>query len=279
MDLSCIISSGDLELYVLGMLSDEEVKQVEQLIVLFPQVREEVDRIAATIGALADESAIRPSPSAREELFKKFSELSLEESGQSQSASASKTIANNRSGRVISIGKKPPLFLNIAAILLVVLAASFLIYLVGDNKKKNQTIIALERSLENRNRDLIQKQQQSNTYSELISLLLDENFRQIKLENLPGKPKATVDIFWHRTTNELLLVDLSLPAVPPGKQYQLWAIVDGQPVNAGMLEEKKLVAQKMHAFEKADAFAITLEKAGGSKTPTLQEMFVLGKVS
>lgn len=279
MDLSCIISSGDLELYVLGMLSDEEVKQVEQLIVLFPQVREEVDRIAATIGALADESAIRPSPSAREELFKKFSELSLEESGQSQSASASKTIANNRSGRVISIGKKPPLFLNIAAILLVVLAASFLIYLVGDNKKKNQTIIALERSLENRNRDLIQKQQQSNTYSELISLLLDENFRQIKLENLPGKPKATVDIFWHRTTNELLLVDLSLPAVPPGKQYQLWAIIDGQPVNAGMLEEKKLVAQKMHAFEKADAFAITLEKAGGSKTPTLQEMFVLGKVS
>lgn len=279
MDLSCIISSGDLELYVLGMLSDEEVKQVEQLIVLFPQVREEVDRIAATIGALADESAIRPSPSAREELFKKFSELSLEESGQSQSASASKTIANNRSGRVISIGKKPPLFLNIAAILLVVLAASFLIYLVGDNKKKNQTIIALERSLQNRNRDLIQKQQQSNTYSELISLLLDENFRQIKLENLPGKPKATVDIFWHRTTNELLLVDLSLPAVPPGKQYQLWAIVDGQPVNAGMLEEKKLVAQKMHAFEKADAFAITLEKAGGSKTPTLQEMFVLGKVS
>ena len=279
MDLSCIISSGDLELYVLGMLSDEEVKQVEQLIVLFPQVREEVDRIAATIGALADESAIRPSPSAREELFKKFSELSLEESGQSQSASASKTIANNRSGRVISIGKKPPLFLNIAAILLVVLAASFLIYLVGDNKKKNQTIIALERSLQNRNRDLIQKQQQSNTYSELISLLLDENFRQIKLENLPGKPKATVDIFWHRTTNELLLVDLSLPAVPPGKQYQLWAIVDGQPVNAGMVEEKKLVAQKMHAFEKADAFAITLEKAGGSKTPTLQEMFVLGKVS
>lgn len=279
MDLSCIISSGDLELYVLGMLPDEEVKQVEQLIALFPQVRQEVDRIAATIGALADESAIRPSPSAREELFKKFSELSLEESGQSQSASASKTIANNRSGRVISIGKKPPLFLNIAAILLVVLAASFLIYLVGDNKKKNQTIIALERSLQNRNRDLIQKQQQSNTYSELISLLLDENFRQIKLENLPGKPKATVDIFWHRTTNELLLVDLSLPAVPPGKQYQLWAIVDGQPVNAGMLEEKKLVAQKMHAFEKADAFAITLEKAGGSKTPTLQEMFVLGKVS
>ena len=279
MDLSCIISSGDLELYVLGMLSDEEVKQVEQLIVLFPQVREEVDRIAATIGALADESAIRPSPSAREELFKKFSELSLEESGQSQSASASKTIANNRSGRVISIGNKPPQFLNIAAILLVVLAASFLIYLVGDNKKKNQTIIALERSLQNRNRDLIKKQQQSNTYSELISLLLDENFRQIKLENLPGKPKATVDIFWHRTTNELLLVDLSLPAVPPGKQYQLWAIVDGQPVNAGMLEEKKLVAQKMHAFEKADAFAITLEKAGGSKTPTLQEMFVLGKVS
>ena len=49
MDLSCIISSGDLELYVLGSLSPEEAYQVEQLMSIFPEVREEVDRISETV--------------------------------------------------------------------------------------------------------------------------------------------------------------------------------------------------------------------------------------
>ena len=35
----------------------------------------------------------------------------------------------------------------------------------------------------------------------------------------------------------------------------------------------------MFDFVKADAFAITLEKAGGSPTPTKNEMYVLGKTS
>jgi anti-sigma-K factor RskA len=35
----------------------------------------------------------------------------------------------------------------------------------------------------------------------------------------------------------------------------------------------------MKVFPKADAFAITLEPKGGSSTPTMEEMCVLGKAS
>ena len=38
------------------------------------------------------------------------------------------------------------------------------------------------------------------------------------------------------------------------------------------------VLQKMKPFDKADAFAITLEKKGGSTTPTMEAMYVMGKV-
>ena len=71
-----------------------------------------------------------------------------------------------------------------------------------------------------------------------------------------------------------------MPAAPTGKQYQLWAIVDGSPVDAGMITTDKgsYSIQKMKSFGKADAFAITLEKTGGSPTPTMSEMVVISEL-
>ena len=55
---------------------------------------------------------------------------------------------------------------------------------------------------------------------------------------------------------------------PTGKQYQLWAIVDGKPVDAGVINNC-IGLCKMKKIDHAEAFAITLEKEGGSPTPTL----------
>ena len=74
-------------------------------------------------------------------------------------------------------------------------------------------------------------------------------------------------------------MDVSLPAAPAGRQYQLWAIVNGQPLDAGMLRDTKMQVQQMKAFAQADAFAITLEKSGGSPTPTMSALYVMGKTS
>jgi anti-sigma-K factor RskA len=65
--------------------------------------------------------------------------------------------------------------------------------------------------------------------------------------------------------------------IPPGKQYQLWAIVDGKPVDAGMVGDCEGLC-KMKVINRAEAFAITLEKEGGSSAPTLTAMYVMGKV-
>ena len=70
-----------------------------------------------------------------------------------------------------------------------------------------------------------------------------------------------------------------MPQPQAGQQYQLWAIVDGKPVDAGMVEiDPGKALHRMKNIPKAEAFAITLEKAGGSPTPTLTAMFVMGKV-
>ncbi|MEZ4904504.1 MAG: anti-sigma factor [Spirosomataceae bacterium] len=79
-------------------------------------------------------------------------------------------------------------------------------------------------------------------------------------------------------TQEVQLNVLSLPTPTSDKQYQLWALVGGNPVDLGVFDVNTAM-QKMKAIPKADAFAVTLEKKGGSPTPHLEELYVMGKVA
>jgi hypothetical protein len=54
-------------------------------------------------------------------------------------------------------------------------------------------------------------------------------------------------------------------------------LVDGKPLDAGVVEDLPGICQ-LKTIQRAQAFAITLEKMGGSPTPTLTQMFVLGNV-
>jgi len=102
------------------------------------------------------------------------------------------------------------------------------------------------------------------------------DYKKIDLINIPGKASGHAQVIWNTKTHEVFVAGVSLPAPPSGKQYQLWAIVDGKPVDAGVMHEIKNVAQKMKTFDRADAFAISIEKEGGNPTPT--EVYMMGKV-
>ncbi|RYZ35432.1 MAG: anti-sigma factor [Sphingobacteriales bacterium] len=86
-------------------------------------------------------------------------------------------------------------------------------------------------------------------------------------------------VYWDTRSKAVYLAMKNLPPAPKGKQYQLWAIVDGKPVDAGVYALNPQEAmQKMKVIPKAEMFAITLEQEGGSATPTMEEMYVAGKV-
>lgn len=273
MDLSCIISSGDLELYVLGLLPDNERQQIEQLITIFPEIKEEVDRICKTLEDVANQSDLSPDPALKEKLFQSLNkhETKVIEINRDPNSSHIQDLPDPHT-KVIPIQKRSINYLTAASIAGLILAASIIAYLANQNNKHSDKVASLEQKLS-------QQQQQTAAYVQLQKIVSDENFQQINLEEVAGKPNAIVKLFWNKLSREVFVVDVSLPSPPSQKQYQLWAIVDGKPVNAGMLTDKKQIAQKMQGFEKADAFAITLEKYGGSEAPTLEEMYVMGKAS
>jgi anti-sigma-K factor RskA len=272
-DLSCIISSGDLELYVLDSLSPEETYQVEQLMSIFPEVREEVDRISETVERMALQSTHAPGENTRANVFASFKRLKAEEDPQAPS----KIIATQNPPVTTSYTTIRRIngyrYMAVAAVFLLVVSIGLLMLVTNQNSKKNKLIGTLNQqvaAVSNKAR------QQSGDYEQLMNLLKNKDYQQIKLQPLPGKPEATANIYWNQKTSDVYLLDISLPAAPANRQYQLWAIVDGKPVSAGMLSGSH-TTEKMGRFANAQAFAITLEKAGGSETPTLDQMYVMGK--
>lgn len=283
MDLSCIISSGDLELYVLGQLPPDEAYKVEQLAKLFPEVEAELDAISAALEGVADAAAVPPPPSVKEGLMGKLAALKAEEEGRQAPATAAPIptlpSSDGRSTAPVVPMRRQRTPLLAAALIGLLLCVGGLIYLASLNRQTNTRLAGVNQQLDSLQRNNTAQQQQLQTYQQTMAMLHSDEYRKIRLIQVPGKPAAEVELLWNTRTSEVYAMDLSLPQAPSDKQYQLWAIVDGKPVDAGMLTDTKMQAQKMKAFTKADAFAITLEQKGGSPTPTLEAMYVMGKTS
>jgi anti-sigma-K factor RskA len=75
------------------------------------------------------------------------------------------------------------------------------------------------------------------------------------------------------------MANANMPVNDKYHQYQLWALVGGKPVSLGVFDADTTSKdmKEMESIASADAFAVTLEKRGGSPTPTMDEMMVLGK--
>ena len=93
-------------------------------------------------------------------------------------------------------------------------------------------------------------------------------------------PGSFANIYWDSTSKDVYLLVNNMPKPASDKQYQLWAIIDGKPVDLGVIDEKvwdkKLLVQ-MKNVQNAQAFAITLEPEGGSPAPR-GSMYVMGKL-
>lgn len=263
MDLSCIISSGDLELYVLGMLPADEAEKITRLAELFPEIEAEITRITDTLKDVADSRDTAPSPALRNKVMHSLGELKKQESIEGVAPVVP----------MIQPAKKRSSWMAAASVVALLAAVGFM-YMYKTQMNQQAEIGKMQASLDQLRGNLQQQQVRISQDSLLMAMYDNEAIRKIKLKGLPGGADADVQLFWNKETMDVFVTQMRLPQTPSGKQYQLWAIVDGKPVDAGVLSSG-LAMQKMKAFPRAEAFAITLEKAGGSPTPTLETMIVM----
>ncbi len=275
MDLSCIISSGDLELYVMGMLPPNEAAKVETLAQLFPEIQDELNAIAATFEAGAMQAAVPPSASVKEKLM---ASLPVQQRTSINSSATAKVVemkmepaATRSSFSKMAIA---------ASWALLILLGGLSAYLFNNNSKLKSDVASLQQSATGYEKQMTDLNKKVSSYETYRRLKSDPALTSVALASVKPDVQQQAEVFWNKTTGELFIDPSSLPLAPAGKQYQLWFLIDGKPIDAGMISlSDAATIQKMKECKGAQMFAITLEKEGGNPTPTMEQMVVAGKVS
>lgn len=272
MDIQAYIQSGIIESYVLGLASAEESVELETLQLQHPEVGEAIAEFSQLLEEQAFINAIAPPADVKAKIMAVIKD---EERQATVVTLPAGTKANHSiSAKYIHL----PKMLAAASVILFIVSAGLNFYLYNRYNQKDNAYQALlsERNTLQANNQIYQTHLQQ--WQKAAEVMSDPAMTVVKMPGVAGKEQNLATVYWNTKNKELYIQANKLPPPAKGKQFQLWALVDGKPVDAGMLDAECKGVCRMKNIPRAQAFAITLENAGGSPTPTMEQMYVLGKV-
>ena len=245
------ILSGIVESYVLGLASDEERREFEQMCSQHPEVLAARNSFELALEKQAMENAIAPAPGLKDKIFQQIS----------------------ATGKIVSIHAAPVVKTNWLKY-----AAAACVILLAGSVYWNISLSSKNKSLQNNYNNTVAEL--DNVKKDINTLTGNANIKMASMKGLDASPQSYATVYWDTTSHDVYLLANNLPAAASDKQYQLWAIFNGKPVDLGVFDFKKekLLIQAKNA-QGAEAFAITLEKKGRTNT-TVPEgtMVVMGKL-
>jgi hypothetical protein len=265
MDVREYIASGTLELYAMGILSPEEMLEVSDIAVKYPEIKVEIRKIELMMEQYATAHGKEPRAELKNSIIQKIKEA----------PSVPQVIQPEISGtRDISFTQ-----LMVAASVTILLVGNIFLFYKWQSVQRNlNSMISQNYQLAQGYNALKAKNLQS---SNDLAMISNEGVRKIALKGMTKKNSSALAIvYWNEKSNETFIDIKNLPMPKEGKQYQLWAIMDGKPFDAGIIKmdstENKL--QKLKDIKAAQILAITLEEMKGSPAPTMDEMVLFAKL-
>lgn len=250
----------------MGLTSAAETAEVAQWAKQYPEVAAEIELIQSGLQTYAEVFAVAPDASVKEKLFAAIN------TNKAAPVVDLKT-ADTTTAKIYSIS---PAWKYAAAAGIILLVGSLIFNYMFYNKYQTaNTELATTQSELQKQKDI------AKAMDDDMSVIANKNAMPVSLKPMPDVPDAAARIYWMQHTKEVYIDPSNLPKAPAGKQYQFWAIVDGVPVNGGIITTeingKKVHIQKMKSFGKAQAFAVSLEDAG-PEVPVPTKVMVAGEI-
>lgn len=240
---------------MLGELSEVERVELEQNLLNSSELRRELERVEKTQEELLMKLAMAPSPSVKERVMRGV----------------------QPEGKVVAINTTSVWQYATAASIVVALLASYLAYHYHD--KWQETSFTLT-NLIAQNKQIAEDYNVVNEKLDKIqddfSIIENTAFTKIVMKGTANAPDALASVYWNPTTKEVYLSIQNLKELTQTNQFQLWAIVDGKPVDAGVFDSQGTGLMRMKSISGAVAFAVTIEPRGGKESPSLETMQAMG---
>lgn len=262
MDAKEYIESGILELYVYGLLSEAENEEVYAMAKNNPEVNEEIIAIEKAIVALS--SSFSPFHSvANFEKIKAKLEL--------------------KHANVIKLeepGRNWTKYIGWAAAIALLAGIG---YQYNELSQSNTLVVNTEAEKVKLEKEFNVLQIKNNANEISLAVLRDAKNTVVTLGGQAVAPKSSAKVYWNKESKAVYVDASGLPEPPKGMVYQVWALKMNPltPTSIGLLNNFNENGPKIFAVnnaEEAEAFGITLEPAGGSLSPTMEQLYTLGKV-
>jgi anti-sigma-K factor RskA len=248
------IQSGAIENCVLGMANTEEARELEEMRSLHPEVNDAFVQFETSLEQQCLQAAIAPPTDLKNKLM-----ATVLGEGRKEEARVVPLTATHK-----------PFWKQYAAaaaiaILLGSVAINFM--MMGRVKKMNDQIAELK---ENNGKN-----------DSKYAFLTDPEITPVAMYGTGTHSICRCSLYWDKKTKKAYIQIHHLAEQPDDKDYQLWALVDGKPVSAGIFRpgDKSKPIEMNNIPEGASVFAVTLEKKGGSAAPTLEQMYLKGDIS
>lgn len=267
MDIDKYISSGILEEYALDALSAAERKEVEEMLAQYPELKTELEAIEISLENVAMKTAVAPPIDLRSSILS-----AVEETTPAQEPAQEIKVVQMPASNTWK-------FLVAASVALALVSG----YMAFDYRAKWKSTNEAYAELVGSNTLMADQYNKVNQRLEGIEndleIMSNTEFLRVPLAGTENALEASASVFWNKRTEEIYFNIQNLKALSQDQQYQLWAIVGGNPVDLGVFDLGKEGLLKMKNISGAVAFAVTIEPRGGSESPHLETMQVIGNVS
>lgn len=233
-----------LEKYLIGTTNTEETLQVERYIAMYPEVREIYNELQENLETFAKMHAVKAPEGLRTKILNRIKAQN----------------AGRRRFRRYAIAA------SITALLFA--GSSYFFW------NQNQSLQAENNIVNNRIKDL--EEDMKNQLEDVRNQFIVLNNPQTRKYMVNGNKKAKElkAVAYINPVKKLAYINVrNLPNLPEDFDYQMWAEVNGEMVNLGVIrnvEDK----DKLRAlpYAKNAVSYITIEPKGGNETPTVQNI-------
>ncbi len=262
MDVNKFLESGLLESYILQQCTPEEVRLVENMIKLHPEVAKEKMAIENALEKYARSQSLQPPQWMKGRIMQMVKEQSSLVPVTSPSGSG--------------------LYALSALAAMLILSSLFIVlyFLQKDLYQKSQIHMAeLHQEIE----DCNEQASQISLFQRQVAFLKNPSTKKIELRALDASLTGVYAIvFNNQEIGETLLGLTQLPALEEDQDYQLWVIVAGNdnpiPMNVFSYDTFTEDPDFVEFHENAVAFAVSIEPKGGSPDVKPSMVYMLGSV-
>ena len=253
MDINSYISSGVIELYVMGMCSTEEEKELEVLRSRHPELNVAIIQYEKELEASMQKNSTLPPNIVDERIL--------------QSLDSLQAPVINITGNT-NIKRTKWLKMAAAAVILLLLISSYFNYsLYSKNKKQEKDLQSATKGI-------------TTLPVSDYAVLNNPRITPIAMYGVGTHAICRCTMFWDKSTGKMYIMIHHLPKSSAARDYQLWAEVDGKPISVGIINDeiRGRFIEMPNVPARSIAFTVTLENAGGNTQPTVEETYLSGKI-